>query len=238
MTDVYTLEDVSWATGDSTIIEHMSLSIPSGTLVAIVGKNGSGKTTLLALLRRFLHPTNGRISLFDRDLESWSESDLSSHLSFLASEFQDVFPFTVRDFLSLVYQVIRPREKFSDWMEWLNGTIKGLPGETRVLSTLSSGERQRVRLAGAIGKGSNVLLLDEPANHLDIPHRYGFFKELRRLAEEGRTVIVSLHDFDLLKRFCDRYILLDNGRVLMAERVSDSLTIHDLFPDMREEIFT
>ena len=104
--------------------------------------------------------------------------------------------------------------------------------ETRTIETLSGGERQRVFLARAVAQQPQVLLLDEPTSNLDILHQLKILTLVRQLVDDGLTAIAAIHDLNLAARFCDRLVLLSEGRVMADGTAEEVLT-----PEMIESTF-
>lgn len=197
---------------DTKVCENLSLSINAGENWAILGMNGCGKTTLLHTLAGLLPNLHGQISLNNADIHTLSRRRIAQQLSLLLQHQEDHFPGTV---LENVLIGRHPHIKSWQWeseadielaLDALN--LVGLNNfAKRSILTLSGGERQRVALATLLVQQTNIRLLDEPVNHLDIHHQHEVMKILTSNNENIANVFV-LHDVNLAVRYCDHTLLM------------------------------
>lgn len=220
------VEDLVVALGDRDVLNGVSLSVPAGSFVAVVGPNGSGKTTLIRALFRAVPARSGRVRIDGRDLVAFERRDLARTVAVLRQETALEFEFTVRE---LVMMGRSPYKRIldSDGPED-RAIVDAALDETETLEladrsflTLSGGEKQRVLLARALAQRPKVLLLDEPTNHLDVRHRLQILGLVKSL---GVTVLAALHDLSLADRFADGVVMLDRGRVHAAGAPADTIT--------------
>ncbi|SHN46697.1 ABC transporter ATP-binding protein [Cryptosporangium aurantiacum] len=208
------------------LLSDVVLEAPSGSTVGLLGPNGSGKSTLLRTLAGFRRPERGRVCLDGVDRESLPRRAVARSVAVVTQQTPAELDLTVRDVLLLARIPHRPRLA-PVTRDDVAGTERaladaGLPGYGgRAWSSLSGGERQRVDLARALLQDPDVLLLDEPTNHLDIRHQ---LELLENLATAPVTVVVALHGLDLAAQYCDRIVLLSDGRVVAAGTPADVLT--------------
>jgi iron complex transport system ATP-binding protein len=211
-------DKVSIRLGDRQILDGVSLELPKGELLGLLGANGAGKTTLLRLAARILRPDRGRVLLGGRELDAIPRRELARRLAVVP---QDTFvPFAFRAG-ELVLMGRAPHlgllgfESSADLararaaMERIG--VASLAA--RSVLQLSGGERQLVTVARALAQDPEVLLLDEPTAFLDLRHRVEVLDVLRELARDGRAALVVSHDLGLAARFCDRVALLAAGRI-------------------------
>lgn len=199
------------------ILSQINLETQPGEFVGILGPNGSGKSTLLKLLAGLLVPGSGQIQLKDRALAHYNVVDLARLRAWVPQDDHLSFPFSVYEV------VLLGRQPYAKW--WGFETPADHQAAERALvwmqcqdlssrpcTELSGGERRRVILARALAQETAGLLLDEPTAHLDIHYQLQILTQLKRLCrEEGRTLIVSLHDINSAALFCDRLLLLKGG---------------------------
>jgi len=223
--------DVSFAYGPGLAGVHgVSLEIPRGDLVGILGPNGSGKTTLLRLLGGMLTPASGRVSIDGRDLTRIPRRDVARRISVVPQETRLSFEYSV---LEVVLMGRYPHlgafelESLRDLAiarEALAATGT-LALQDRLFPTLSGGEKQRVIVASALAQSAGLMLLDEPTTALDPGFQIEIAALLRRLnAERGVTMAVATHDLNLAAGLCRRLVLLRQGRVLAAGPTEQVLT--------------
>ncbi len=182
-------------------------------MVCLLGENGTGKTSTLHTLAGLLPSASGQVLVSGKPMERWRRKELARHLGLLMQDHEDAFPSRVMEtvligrhpYLGLFgwesRQDVRLAENALDEM--------GLAGlEERAIDTLSGGERRRLAIATLWVQDPGILLLDEPINHLDPRHQLRILKQLRSLAERGKTVLASLHDINLARRFFNQALLL------------------------------
>jgi iron complex transport system ATP-binding protein len=212
------------------VLEQVSLAIPRGRIVGLLGPNGSGKTTLLRLMAGMLTPQSGAVRLDGMPVSAFSRRDLARRIAVVPQETHATFDFTVLDMVLMGrYPHLGPfaLEGANDMA--IARTALGVTGtsglESRLFATLSGGEKQRVVIAAALAQASDVLLLDEPTAALDLGYQFEIASLLRRLnAERGTTMIVSTHDLNLVAALCEQIVLLKAGRVVAQGQTRDTLT--------------
>ncbi|OLP42491.1 iron ABC transporter ATP-binding protein [Rhizobium oryziradicis] len=212
--------------GGHRLLHSITLSIQAGDLLAIVGPNGAGKTTLLRCLYRAVKPSEGRVLLDGQNFESLSSRDIARRIAVVVQETPASFPFTVEDIVlmgripwrkGLSSNASENRAKAHHAMEHLN--LRGM--EKRSFGTLSGGEKQRVLVARALAQEPQLLILDEPSNHLDIRNQ---LEILDLLAGLGITIITTLHDINLAAGFATKAAILHNGEMIACGPPKEVLT--------------
>jgi len=223
--------DVTFAYGPGKAGLHgVSVDVPSGGLVGILGPNGSGKTTLLRLLGGMLSPASGRIVVDGRDLTRMARRDLAREIAVVPQETRLSFEYSVLEVVLMGrYPHLGPFElEGSDDLRIAREALAAtgtLALEDRPFPTLSGGEKQRVIIAGALAQAARLMLLDEPTAALDPGYQLELAGLLRRLnAERGVTMAVATHDLNLAAALCGRLVLLRDGRVLAAGPTAEVLT--------------
>ncbi|MBB4952012.1 iron complex transport system ATP-binding protein [Agrobacterium vitis] len=208
------------------LISKISFSIEPGDRLAIIGPNGSGKTTLLRCLYRAVKPCEGRVLLDGQDFNTLAPRDIAQRIAVVVQEAPAAFPFTVEDIVmmgripwrkGLITNHSKERAKALHAMEHLN--LGGM--EKRSFATLSGGEKQRVLVARALAQEPQLLILDEPSNHLDIRNQ---LEILDLLADLGITIITTLHDINLAAGFATKAAILHRGHMIACGTPDDVLT--------------
>lgn len=203
------------------LIDGLSLALPEGQMTALIGHNGSGKSTLLKVLARQVRPASGHIDFSGRALEGWPAKELARHLAYLPQHAPPAEGMLVRELVALGRYpwhgaLGRPgpadRAAVAEAM-----TVCGMePLADRLVDTLSGGERQRAWLAMMIAQGAGTLLLDEPISALDVAHQVDVLTLVRSLChEQGRSVVVVLHEVNMAARFCDHAVALRRGELCL-----------------------
>lgn len=212
------VERVAYEVPGKKILNGVEISFPSQSFTGIIGSNGSGKSTLLKNIYRVLNPTEGCVYLDGEAILKMPSKSVARHMAVLPQENSSDFDYTVEEMVRMgrfpyhnFFDQNRHREQdYEIIRKYL--TLLGLQNyEKRLFKTLSGGEKQRVFIARALAQETNLLILDEVTNHLDIGYQY---KVLEVLSGMNLTMISAIHDLNLALRFCDHVILLDEGRVL------------------------
>ena len=211
------------------------MKVGNGDLVGIVGPNGSGKTTLLRLVTGVLSPQSGKILVDGADLTTLSTKQRARLVSIVPQDPQLPLSYTVLD---LVLMGRNPHLKLLQWegrrdleiaihaMEMTG--IDHLAG--RAIGTLSGGERQRAVVAMALAQEAPVMLLDEPTSSLDLSHQSRVMDLVRKAQRErGGSVLVAMHDLNLAAQYCDRLVMLSNGRCYVDGVPGDVLTPEHIY---------
>ncbi len=208
------------------ILDGLSFQVAEGEVLGIVGPNGSGKTSLLKVLVRLANPQQGGIDLFGRNLAGMDQGEVARLVGLVPQDTQQLFPFTVAETVLMGRFPHRPRSRWGSRFGWESTEDMAIAEEAmttmdvvhlaqRAVTELSGGERQRTVIARALAQTPKVLLLDEPTAFLDLHHQVEIGSALRRLNDErGLTVILVSHDLNLVAQYCDRILLLDEGRVV------------------------
>jgi len=255
--------DLTFGYGDTPVVCGVSLDVPAGGFVGIIGPNGSGKTTLLRLLAGTRRPQRGSVDLDGVPLASLKRGEIVLRMAVVPQESQLAFEYSVLEVVLMgryphlgAFEIEGPRDV--DLARAALTATGTLPFETRLFSTLSGGEKQRVIIAAALaqvrdagclvrdagsenretGAGSRtlkegVLLLDEPTAALDLKYQLEVAALLRELHErQALSIVLSTHDLNFAAALCQTLVMLKGGRVLAAGSVDDVLTparIRDLY---------
>lgn len=203
-----------------TLIEGLGVSFRAGSIVAVLGRNGAGKSTLLHVLAGLRAPDAGEVRLLGRPVGGWARREFARQVGLLPQASEDPFPGTALE------SALVGRHPHLDFWQWegeedrsiarrclADMDLAGL--DERDVASLSGGERRRLAVATVLAQEPRCFLLDEPVQQLDPRHELQVLRHFRRLADAGRTVIMSLHDAGLAARFADEALLLfGDGRWL------------------------
>ncbi len=196
-----------------TLVHNLQLDLPAGRVLVVLGRNGSGKSSTLHTLAGLRPPAHGVVRITGRPLQQWPRRELARTLGLLPQLVEDPFPATA---LEAVLVGRHPHLDFWAWesVEDRGAALRALESvdlaglEQRDIATLSGGERRRLSIATILAQDPSIFLLDEPIHQLDPQHQLDVLQLFRRLADAGRTVVVSLHDIGLAARFADSALLL------------------------------
>jgi iron complex transport system ATP-binding protein len=212
------------------VLQDVSFRVEKGEFIGLIGPNGSGKTTLLKVLYRLLSPQNGEVLFELVPLKRMDRKDIAKRIGVVAQETHLLFPFSVMEIVlmgrspylgHLMFESEKDLEIARKAMEW----TETLPFSDRPIDELSGGERKRVFIARALAQEPEVILLDEPTANLDIHHQVDFLDLILTLnRERGLTIIMASHDMNIASEFCDRLILLQEGRIYKIGTPNEVIT--------------
>jgi len=205
------VQNLSFGYGKEKLLSGVSCRISNGETVGLIGPNGAGKTTMLRLMAGILKPNSGTVLVDGRPLKDYPPKALARQLAFLPQS----RPTPAISVKTLVGLGRFAHDKGN--RETVENAIHtaGLDHlANRDVRTLSGGQRQMACLAMLLAQASPNVLLDEPMTHLDIGAQLDVADMIRRMKEDGKCVVVVLHDLHMLKTVCDRAILLDRGEIV------------------------
>jgi iron complex transport system ATP-binding protein len=212
---------LSLGIGKRTLLTGLDWQVAEGQCWSVIGRNGAGKSTLLRTLAGLRPPENGHVSIDGRALADWPLSELARRRAFLAQARNDAFAYSV------IETVLSARHPYHDNRYWEDNddhaaALRALAAmevddlAARDVRTLSGGERQRVAIAAMLAQDTPLLLLDEPANALDLAHQVSVMRLLAKLCrEQEKTVVMVGHDLTLAHSVSTHALLLmGDGRWL------------------------
>ncbi|MDA0794646.1 MAG: ABC transporter ATP-binding protein [Bacteroidetes bacterium] len=220
-----------------TAIDNISLSIPAGSTLGIIGNIGSGKSTLLDLILRLYDPTSGSITLDGHNLKDFTLTELRSAIgyvpqnAFLFSEsIEDNIRFgSPKASIEEIQKMAKNAAVHNNIVKFKEG-YKTLLGERGV--TLSGGQIQRVSIARALIKDPQVLLLDDCLSAVDTDTEEEILKNLKSLTKDKTTLIVS-HRISSLKH-ADQIIVFENGKIVQQGRHLDLIEVEGYYKELFE----
>lgn len=224
--------------GRKTVLDEVTLQLEAGEVLGVLGPNGAGKSTLLGALCGELSASAGEVSLDGKPLNDWARIERAQRLAVLPQVSTLDFAFRVEEVVGmgrLPYQSGRVRDEEIIAAALVAADAVHLSGRSYL--ALSGGERQRVHLARVLaqlwpGQAGQTLLLDEPTSMLDPLHQHTTLQAVREFADRGAAVLVILHDLNLAARYCDRILLLENGRPVALDTPDQVLR-----PDTLQAVF-
>ena len=227
-------ENLSVQYGAQTAVNRVSFSLQPGQWLMLAGPNGAGKSTLIRAVAQTI-PYTGRITLDGRDLRSLRPAERARQIAVLSQHNSAQYGYTVEEIVQLGRYAHR-KGFLSSKPEGEDQRVDGalaLTGLTeyrhRSVLTLSGGELQRVFLAQVFAQDPKVLLLDEPANHLDLPYQQHIFSLLSDwLRQPGRAVLSVVHDLSLAKKYGTHALLMHRGHSVAYGETNAVLTPSNL----------
>ena len=213
--------------GSRTLLENLDWRIGEGECWSIIGRNGAGKSTLLRTLAGLRDPDAGHVTLQGRALIDWPLAALARQRAFLAQARHDAFSYRV------IETVLSARHPYHDNHYWEGSDDQRIALASlaamevahlaeRDVRSLSGGERQRVAIAAMLAQDTPILLLDEPANALDLAHQVSVMGLLSRLCrEQNKTVVMVGHDLNLAHGISSHALLMMGDGGWLAGSVTE-----------------
>lgn len=207
-------------------VDNLSLSIEGGSITVLVGLNGSGKTTLIKLLAGLLESENGSILYNDQEIQSISIKERSKIFSYVPQRSYGADDFLVRDYLT--YGFVNslkfyesPKKEQLDKVDEISKELKIDHLLDKKMGKISGGERQIVIIASCILQNTPVILLDEPTSALDLKNQNMVLSLLKKISNEGKTIILSTHNPNHALFLKSNVVLMNNGRIIKTGKCEE-----------------
>ena len=223
------VRDVRVALGGEPVLRGVSLAVGRGEVVGLVGPNGAGKSTLLRVVTRLVEPAAGEVLIEGRALREQSRRKLARSVAVVQQLPEAPPTMRVRELVLLgrhPHLRLLGRESGRDLRVAEEAMRRAgcLELAGRDLGTLSGGERRRAFVARGLAQEAPLLLLDEPTANLDAGAQGAILELIAELAAQGSGVLLVVHDLTLAAAYCDRIVLLANGRVVARGRPAEVVT--------------
>ncbi|MFD0696691.1 ABC transporter ATP-binding protein [Paenibacillus sp. GCM10027628] len=237
MVRLYT-DELSIGYNDRLIVKNLSAQIPDRKITAIIGANGCGKSTLLKAITRIIPHQSGTVVLDGALISKENTKLLAKKMAILPQTPESASGLTVGELVSYgryPYQtgfgrLTRKDYEVIDWALVVTGTHHF---KYRPVDALSGGQRQRVWIAMALAQETDIIFLDEPTTYLDLAHQLEVLELLQKLnKEQGRTIVMVLHDLNQAARFADYIIALKDGEIVKAGTCEEVIS-----PEVLQQVF-
>jgi iron complex transport system ATP-binding protein len=225
---VLSVERLCASLGGKPVLREVSFGLAGGELVGLIGPNGAGKSTLLRAMLG-LTPSTGTLRSGNDDLRRLTPRERAKRVAYLPQERDVVWSLTVERLVALGRtphlapmrpETARDRAAIDTAMAQTDTAHL----RNRPVAEMSGGERARVLMARALAQDAPVLLADEPVAGLDPAHQIALMEIFARLAGEGRTIVITLHELQLAARWCPRLLMLQDGSLVADGPPRDVLT--------------
>ena len=223
------VENLSAGYNGADVISNINFFVEKSESLCVLGPNGCGKSTLLKSIARIIN-YRGSIFIDGMDISAVPRKELAKKTALLSQSVQVFYPYTVYETVSM------------GRYPWSKGILKNLSSEDidiiekilvkldisdikdRMIDELSGGTLQRVFLARALAQTPDLILLDEPANHLDLKHQIELLDFLRAWVKENNKMLIGVfHDLNLARKFADTALVMNNGIIAANEKIDDVL---------------
>ena len=215
---------------DRVLIDALDWQVAAGQCWCVIGRNGAGKSTLLSALAGLRAPDCGTVQITGRRLADWPLQALARERAYLAQRHDDAFSYSVID------TVLSARHPHHGSRYWESDGDKQIAHAAlarldvahlvqRDVRSLSGGERQRVAIAAVLAQDTPLLLLDEPANALDLAHQVSVMHLLKSLRQDAnRAIIMVTHDVNQVQSVATHVLLLMDGGLWQAGTAEQMMT--------------
>lgn len=239
------IKNVCSGYGDKKVLHDVNMTFEPGKITALIGPNGCGKSTLLKCLVRIHKHSKGEIFVNEVPIDTLNTTQLARHVAYLPQSKK-------APDLSVMKMVLHGRFAYLSYprkyrpcdieiakkaLAWAGMEEKA----DEMVSQLSGGMQQKVYIAMALAQDADAILMDEPTTYLDVAHQLRLMEMARQLADEGKAVVMVLHDLSQALRTADEVVLLHEGRVLHTgtpEAVFDSGNLQRAFGVEIEKVQT
>jgi iron complex transport system ATP-binding protein len=211
------------------VIRNISFKADRGESLCILGPNGSGKSTLLKSIARIID-YRGCVLINGEDISAVSRKELAKKIALLSQSTQVFFPFTVYETVSMgryAYSQGFLKNLSAEDRAVIENILKKLDiweNKDRMIDELSGGELQRVFLARTLAQNPELILLDEPSNHLDLKHQIEMLKYLKEWVKENNKTLISVfHDLNLARLFGEKAVVLNKGKLAASGKIEEVL---------------
>ena len=220
--------------GNRTAVEDLSFRLHEGEWLMLAGPNGAGKSTLIEAIAQGL-PYSGVFRWKGEDIRTLKGAVLAQRIGILSQQNRVSYAYTVEEVVELGRYAFK-KGMFSGKDEQGAGQVEKaleMTGMTELrhasMLTLSGGEMQRAFLAQVFAQNPQVMILDEPANHLDLPFQRELFALIGEwLKEPGRAVITVMHDLSLARKYGTHAVLMDQGKCIAQGPIGEVMTQENL----------
>jgi len=229
---MFNVKDLNFSYDNKTLLKNLNFSLDKPQFLTIIGPNGSGKTTLLKNICGLLKTNSGDIFFSDKELLKLSRINLSKLVTIVNQNQETPYDYSVEELVDMgTYVLEKSSEEKKLFLEEIYKLTDIEEFLGRSISTLSSGEKQRVYLARALAQDTPLLLLDEPISNLDLKHQVTIMELCKTLVTKGITIICVLHDINFALSYSDKILVMKKGEIKAFgdKKIIDEKLIFEVF---------
>jgi len=218
MTDIIKLDSVTKIYKNFTAVNGVNLQIREGEILGLIGHNGAGKTTTLKMIVGLLAPTEGTIEVMGHDITK-ENTKIKQHIGYLPEESPLYENMTIRQYLEFFAELYKvSKVETASRIDILLDSLK-LEERDKFTGDLSKGMRRKVAIARTLLHEPSILVLDEPNSGLDPLTSFFIIDYLKKLNDEGKTIVLSAHNLFHIEYVCDRVAIMKNGQIYVCDTV-------------------
>jgi len=223
------VQNIHFSIQDKKILDGVSVHFEPCKIHGIIGPNGSGKSTLLKNICRIWEPQSGTILLQGKNYRSIPRKELSALVTLVPQNTAVGFPISVFDIVSMGrnphwgrFEGMKQKDREIIEQALQQTNIYAL--KDRNINELSGGEGQLAIIARALATEASLILLDEPTAELDIKHTLAIMHILFELRAQGKTILVTVHDLNLARKFCDTISIIHRGKIFYSGATAEAFS--------------
>jgi ABC-2 type transport system ATP-binding protein len=214
------IKNVTKRYNDFLAVDGLNLEVKPGEIMGIIGHNGAGKTTTLKMITGLINPTEGVIEVMGKDISRYSV-DIKRRLGFLPEESPLYENMNVNEYLMFFAEIYGlPRKTASDRIEEILGSLK-LTDRKKLTGELSKGMKRKVAIARSLLHDPDLLILDEPNSGLDPLTSFFIIDYLKKLKNQGKTILLSAHNLFHIEYICDRVSIMKQGKLVVCDTMEE-----------------
>lgn len=219
------LKNINAGYGELQVLYNISLRVEEGEFISLVGPNGAGKTTTLRTISGIIKPISGEIDFMDNKIETFTPQQITRQGVSFVTEDGCLFPgMSIKDNLEMGAYIIKDKEKKQENLEYVFDLFPRLAERKKQLAgTLSGGERKMLSIARGLMSNPQVLLVDEPSLGLAPQLVSKVFETLKRLNDEGVTILLVEQNVNTALKLTDRTYVLEQGEIALSGPSSELL---------------
>lgn len=217
------VQDIYFSYKNNPVLKGVTFDSIKGKFIGVLGPNGTGKSTLFKNILTLLKPSHGNVIVEGKNLSKISSYERARLVAYVPQFMEIIFPITVFDFIMMGSKI-----KSSDTnqaKEITSNIIEKFDLEKlafKDMKKISGGQRQRAFIARAFAQSPRLIILDEPTSNLDFKYKnttLSLIKEIGR--QRGHIILIAIHDLDIASKYCDSFIVLKDGKILIKGNSSD-----------------
>jgi ABC-2 type transport system ATP-binding protein len=214
------LDKISKYYGSFAAVDELDLAVNRGEIVGIIGHNGAGKTTTLKMMVGLINPTAGSLTVMGQDIQK-NGLKIKKYLGYLPEENPLYENMTAQEYLGFFADIYgMPRKKAAERGEALLDSLR-LEAGKKVIGEMSKGMKRKVSIARTLIHDPDLLILDEPNSGLDPLTSFFIIDYLKKLPQEGKTIILSAHNLFHVEYICDRVAILKRGKLIVFDTMDN-----------------
>jgi ABC-2 type transport system ATP-binding protein len=214
------IKNISKRYGDFTAVDRLDLEVKPGEIMGIIGHNGAGKTTTLKMITGLINPTEGVIEVMGKDISKYGV-DVKKRLGFLPEESPLYENMSVTEYLLFFSEIYGlPKKAALERIDEILGSLK-LDDRKKLTGELSKGMKRKVAIARSLLHDPDLLILDEPNSGLDPLTSFFIIDYLKKLKNQGKTILLSAHNLFHIEYICDRVSIMKQGKLAVCDTMQE-----------------